>query len=246
MKTSFKLVLMAVIILFGTTAAYDIALLKEYSKNDYKKPYLDYDQLSFRGFDSIEIVASNLISVEIVKGNTFDVKKHKWLKKAKIEQRGKRLVITFNTNEDNYYGGYTSRALIIQCPILKEVKADARFILNGKPVISRQGELEHFKGGQILIKGFKQDEFSLVINNASIVYLKGNDFGHLKANIGSQDSSRSVMDLDKSNKVLSADINLQHSSIMSLKDIYIDEFKYKLSDSAQVNLSGISLRLLSN
>ena len=97
-----------------------------------------------------------------------------------------------------------------------------------------------------MIKGFNQDEFSLIMNNASTVYLKDNSFKFLKANIGSQDSSRSLIDLDNSNEILSADIDLQNRSTLNLNNIYIKNFQYKVSDHAQVNLSGISLRLLSN
>ncbi|MEJ7780075.1 MAG: hypothetical protein WKF68_10835 [Daejeonella sp.] len=245
MKTSYKLLMLAIIIIFGTTAAYDFAVQKQYLKHDYTNPWRDYNTMQFKDFDTIEVVASNRINTEIIRSDTFDVKLHMWVRDAKITQKGKRLIVNFDTQKDPYQHGYTKRALIIKCPVLKEVETDAKFLLNGKPVLSRAAQQDRLKGGQVLIKGFNQNEFSLVMNNASTVFLKDNNFKFLKANIGSQDSSRSSIELDNSNKILSADMDLQNRSVMTLDNIHIKNFKYKLSDSAQVNLSGISLRLLS-
>ncbi len=246
MKMSYKLLLLAVIIILGTTAAYDFAVQKQYLKNDYTSPWRDYNTMRFKDFDTIEVVASNRINTEIIRSDTFDVKLHNWVTDAKITQKGKRLIINFDTKRGSYHNGYTTRGLIIRCPLIREVKTDAISLLNGKQVVSKTVEPDKFRGGQVIIKGFKQDGFSLVMSNASIVYLKDNNFKFLKANIGSQDSSRSSIDLDNSNNILSADINLQNRSIMNLNDIYIKNFKYKVSENAQVNLGGISLRLLSN
>ena len=238
--------MLAIIIIFGTTAAYDFAVQKQYLKIDYTSPWRDYNNMQFRDFDTIEVVASNRINTEIIRSDTFDVKLHMWVRDAKITQKGKRLIVNFDTQNDPYQHGYTERALIIKCPALKEVETDAKFLLNGKPVLSRAAQQDRLKGGQVLIKGFKQDEFSLVMNNASTVFLKDNNIKFLRANIGSQDSSRSTIDIDGTNTISSARLSLQHQSVMNLRNIHIKNFKYKLSDSAQVNLSGISLRLLSS
>ena len=245
MKTSYLLLILALLILFGTTAAYDIALQKEYLKGDYKKPYGAYNQLNFRDFDSIEVVASHIIRTTIVQGDKFDVKLHKFAKDAHIEQKGSKLIVTFKTDMDAYYGNAAS-ALFIQCPSLKSIKTDAVYILNGDTITARKHGSNRFNSSQVLIKGFKQDNLSVEIDNFSTVLFRDNQFKFLHADVGSQDSSRSTIDLDNSNQVLSAEIDLQQNSIMSLKDIFINNFKYKLSDSAQVSLSGISLRLLSN
>lgn len=246
MKTSYKLLVLAIIIIFGTTAAYDFALQKIYLMSDYTSPWRNYNTMLFKDFDTIEIVASNRIFTEIIQSDSFDVKLHKWVTDAKITQKGKILIINFDSQTNSYPAGYTKRALVIKCPLLKEVKTDAISLINGKSVISKSADPDNFKGGHVLINGFKQDRFSLIMNNGSTVYLKENSFKFLDANIGSQDSSRSSINIDYSNSIESADIDLQNNSVMSLNNIYIKNFKYKLSDSTQVSLNGISLRLLSN
>ena len=246
MKTSTKLLLLAVIILFGTTAAYDFALRENYLMYYYNKPFREYTKLEFKDFDTIEIVASNVLNTEIIRSDTFDVRLHNWLSGAKITQKGKRLIINCETEKYNYQDGNSKPALLIKCPALKEVKTDARIFLNGRQQILKSILPSDVTGGKVVIRGFKQDKFSLVMNNASTVYLKGNSFKFLYANIGIHVSSRSSINIDYSNSIESADIDLQNNSVMSLNNIYIKNFKYKLSDSTQVSLNGISLRLLSN
>ena len=246
MKTSYKLLVVAIIIIFGTTAAYDFALQKIYLMSDYTSPWRNYNTMLFKDFDTIEIVASNRIFTEIIRSDTFDVKLHMWATDAKITQKGKRLIINCETEKYNYQDGNTKSALLIKCPALKEVKTDARIFLNGRQQILTSILPSDVKGGKVVIRGFKQDKFSLVMNNASTVYLKENSFKFLDANIGIHGSSRSSINIDYSNSIESADIDLQNNSVMSLNNIYIKNFKYKLSDSTQVSLNGISLRLLSN
>jgi len=45
MKNSYKLLIGAAIILFGTSTAYDFALKAEYEKGTYKKPFLNNSKL---------------------------------------------------------------------------------------------------------------------------------------------------------------------------------------------------------
>ncbi len=245
MKRSYQLIILATIILFGTTAMYDLAIWREFKTGGYKKPESNYDKLNFRDFDTIEIVASNVISATIKQGNRFDVKRHKWMDNIRVEQKGTVLVITFKA-KSSMYAGSSSNDILIECPTLKQIKTDAVFLLDGKQIKSRKNHHKAFYSGYVYVRGFKQDSIELVMNNFSSIYFRDNKFNFLHADVGSQDSSRSTIDIDKSNEILFANINLQHSSIMNLDDIHIKNFKYKLSDSAQVKLSGISLRLLSN
>lgn len=245
MKTSYKLLVLALIILFGSTAAYDVALRKAYLKWDKKRPYESYDNLNFKNFDRIEITAANIVSTMITQGPYFKVRLHNSIPEAKIEQKGRTLVITFESNSSVFHANH-SNALLIECPSLKEIKTNAIFTINGEVMTVKHARSSKYSGGQVSVRGFEQDSLSLVMDNYTSLYFKENKFGFLNANLGSSDSSRSTIYIDNSNQIESADLNLQNNSAMNLKNIFIENFKYKLSDSAQVSLSGISLRLLSN
>lgn len=245
MKTSYKLLIVGMLLLFGTTAAMDFAYKRVYKLGDYKDPYASYDTKHFKNFDTIEIVAANLIQSTIKQSDKFDVKIHKWAEGAEITQKGSRLIITFDANQVGYSGSYKD-ALLIECPVLKEIRTDARFTVNGITMVARKKDVLRYEGGRIYLEGFKQDSLSIVMNNFSQIHLNNNQLKFLNANIGSQDSSMSTISINRSNQVASANLDLQQHSVVTLRDIFIPDFKYKLSDSAEVNLSGISLRLLQN
>lgn len=245
MKTSYQLLILAAVILFGTTAAYDIALSREYSKMDYNDPYSDYDQLNFKNFDKIEILGSNRIATMITYATKFDVKQLKFMEDALIEQKGSTLIITFNSDINSYQGG-SGNDFIIKCPSLKQITADFIYTSKGRPVAELGSKSDKYYGGRVSVNGFKQDSLFVVMNNSTTVLLQNNKLNFLDANIGVRNLNSSTIDIDGTNSIFSAQLNLQHQSVMTLRNIYIKNFKYKLSDSAQVNLSGISLRLLSN
>jgi len=244
MKTSYQLLILAAFILFGTTAAYDIALNREYSKTDHNDPYSDYDQLNFKNFDKIEILGSNRIATTIIYGPKFDVKQLKFMEDVLIEQKGSTLIITFNSESNSYQGG-SGNDFIIKCPSLKQITADFIYTSNGMPVATLDSKSDRYYGGRVSVNGFKQDSLYVIMNNSTTVLLQNNNLNFLDANIGGRDLTRSTIDIDGTNSISSAQLNLQHQSVMTLRNIYINNFKYKLSDSAQVNLSGISLQLLS-
>lgn len=244
MKTSFKLLTLAIVITFATTAAINFKLRAVYLTGDYKNPDSAYEIREFKDFDSIEIVAANLISARITHGDKFIVKLHEFAQGVRLEQKGSRLIVRVAADINGYYPS-SRDVLLIECPVLKEIRTDGRFTVNGKPKIARKNNIRSYQGGRVLLTGFTQDSLSIVMNNFNKVFLRENNLQMLRAEIGVQDSSRSTLDLDRSNKINSADFNVQQSSILVLKDVMIKNFKYNLSDSAQVSLSGISLQMLS-
>ncbi|HXI01119.1 MAG TPA: hypothetical protein VNI52_12695 [Sphingobacteriaceae bacterium] len=244
MKTSIKLLITAVAILFGTTAAYDFALQTSYEKGTHRDPWYNFSQLNYKDFDEIDIQAANLVNVSIVRSDTFDVRLNNNLsKEVKIKQEGSRLIITFDTKR-NRYRDY-AKSLQIKCPIIRRLNTDAVFILDGKSVTIKNGASENFYGSLgVSLAGFNQDTLALTMHNASKINLINNSLRYLNVNMGMDKASEPVLKLNKTNKVKSAKLNIQNKSMLNLNDIAIGNLEYKISDSAQVNLSGVSLKLI--
>jgi len=250
MKNSYKLLIGAAIILFGTTTAYDFALKAEYEKGIYKKPgykdpMQDFTKLGYKNFNIIEINAADLLNIEISHSDTFDVRvKNDFKDEIKIKQEGSRIIISFDKKKAYVSNG---RSLVIRCPVIDSLITDAVLMINGKRVVTLQGRYNVDFGHEgVKLQGFQQDSLTLTINNASIVSLKNNKLDYLKADLGISESSysRPNLSLDKSNEINYADLNLQNKSRLSLNNISIKHLEFKISDSAQVQLSGASLKLI--
>jgi hypothetical protein len=238
MKSSYKLLILAVLLLFGSLTAYDFALKTEYEKGTYKDAFRNFSKLEYKNFDIIEINAANKVGVEIQYNKTFDVKISDRTKNyLKIKQVGSHLIVDLNINDSRTYLG--ERVLIIQCPELRELKTDAIFLMNGKPVITKD-----ISNTTVFVNGFKQDSLKLTMNNASFIKLINDQIKYLSANLAKDPLSESDLTIDQSNLISSADINVENKGKLTLKNVIVDNFHTTISDSAQVRLSGASLRLL--
>jgi len=244
MKTSIKLLVIAIVILFGTTAAYDFALKEEYEKGLYKDPMNSFTRVEYKDFDEIVINAANRLGAEIIHSDTFDVRVDNYAKSyVKFRQEGSRLIVDLDLSSKRFFG---KRMLVIKCPAIKFVKTDAVYSFKGKDTVAVNNLGDYGGGKTTTIIGFKQDSLNLSINHASIVNLRGNKLEYLIADLGIAKSSQSGLGVDKTNKINYADLNIQNSSKLDLNDISFNRLVYKISDSAQVNLSGVSLKLIRN
>jgi hypothetical protein len=243
MKTSNILLIIAGIVLFGTLTAYDFALKAEYNKGTYKNAFRNYSKLSYKDFDKIEINPASNIIVNIIYSDTFDVSVENYVKDyLNIKQEGSKLIVDFNSKELQHVS--FGQPLIIKCPLIKEVAINTIFTSNGKQVTISDAPRNYSENIGVSIRGFKQDSILLVMNNASVMSLKNNKFNYVKAILGSGSTGESSLNINKSNQINFADINLENKSKLSLSDIIIEHPNFKISDSAQVNLSGSSLKLL--
>jgi hypothetical protein len=238
MKNSYKLLLIAVLLLVGTLTAFDLALKTEYEKGTYKNVRRDYSKLEYKNFDVIEINAANKLGVEIQYSDTFNIGVRDRVKEfLKIKQIGSHLIIDCNMRDSRGYLG--EKSIIIQCPELKGLRTDAVFYVNGKPIITKD-----ISNTTVFVTGFKQDNLKLNMNNATFVKLFDNQIKHLSADLGKDISSQSDLVIDQSNDIAAADFNIQNKSRLTLTNVKADNFNYTISDSAQIRLSGASLKLL--
>lgn len=242
MKNSIKLLVISMLILFGTTVAYDFELKKEYEKGFYKDPMHRFSRIEYKDFNEIAINAANRLGTEITYSDTFDVRVDNYAKPfVKFRQDGSRLIIDLDLNSKRFFD---QKVLVIRCPVLKFVKTDALYSFRGKDTVATNN-LGDYGGGKITtISGFNQDSLKLFSTNASVINLRANQLKYLTADIGNGKSSQSGLGVDRTNKINYADFNIQNRSRLDLNDINFNHLKYTVSDSAQIKLSGVSLKLI--
>lgn len=228
MRTSYKLLILAGLLLFGTLTAFDFALKAEYDKGNYKNGFANFTELKYTNFDAVDINSSAELSVRLAYSNRFNISVSNNINGiVKITQKGARLII--DMDQRLLYG-----TIMIQCPVIKEVKSNAALINNNVRT--------QFEG--VTISGFSQDSMTLIGNNEVYFNLSGNKLKHLTADMGRIAAFPARLEIGESNKIISANINIQNKSVLTLKNATIEHLNMNVSDSAEINLSGISTKLL--
>src|SRR5260370_37827604 len=99
-----------------------------------------------------------------------------------IKQSGKRLQINA-VYEYNYYSDLNPYIIVISCPKLSELIADATYRSNNKQVTDTIVR-EEWKMRQVLVEGFTQDSLTINQDYGSTVVLSNNNINLIKAKIG--------------------------------------------------------------
>ena len=169
MRTSTKLLLLALIILLGTTAAYDLALQKVYKKGRHNDSMWGFKKLDYKNFKEVEINVANGLNIDIIYCDTFAIGVNNNIQdEVKIKQIDSKLIITFDTKQQGYYS-YV-RSLVIKCPVIKSLTTNS---------LSFAGSLAYQGEGVVSLQGFDQDKFFLTMGWVSNVNLKNNKFDYL-------------------------------------------------------------------
>lgn len=238
MKTSIKLITLAVLILLGLMLSYDYALKAEYEKGGYKKPFYGYQDMNFKNFNKVIVKAANEISVEIRRSDTFavktDLRKH-----MDIGQLADQLIVNLKPGTPKYIG--SGHHVVIFMPYLKEVIVTGfermEEVAPGRLAPVKKG----FDENKTVIRGFRQDDMKLVQAGSSAVILRYCNTARLDAMIGGLPSEHSKLVIDHTDTVGTAVIGVQHRNELSLQDAQISDMKLSLSDSCTVALGGRSL-----
>jgi len=243
MKTSYRLLIIAVLILFGTMTVYDFALKAEYEKGTYRNEHETYTGLTYKNFDQIEINPADNTNVDIIYSPTFNVSVNNSVKDyLEIRQVGSKLIVDLDMKKQGF--PTSGKSLIITCPLIKVVETNAVYRFKGQEIVTDKLPSGTYFNGRVFIKGFKQDSLTLIMKNFSSIYLQNNKVRYVAASIGAGKSGESSLYINKSNQINSVDIDLQNKSKLNLNDLTIDRSHFKIADSAHVYLSGASLKLL--
>jgi len=244
MKTSNKLIIVVVLVILFSLVVYDLLLKAAYMSGDYKIPYKNYVSLPWKDFDIVEVNSSTAANVQFVQG-PFSVKiDDRALEYTTVRQQGNRLQINANF-EHNYSWNPHPYILLISCPKLTKVYANATYYDDKRPVtdtIVREG----WNMRKVLIDGFKQDSLTVEQDYGSTVILSNNTIHSLHADIGKSERSGSVIILEKSNQFDNASLDIGNRSKLQLENCKISHLAYHVADNAKLIVSGEAHDVLNN
>ncbi len=225
MKTSNKLILAATIVVFAYLVVSDFALKAEYATGNYKNPHYAMDHIVLKNFTIIQSNAGNMIGVNIEKGDRFEVFMREGLKdRVTISQKNNTVYIDNNGKpEYDVYEGVT-----IVCPYFSTIIVNADTSGNTR-------------GLRTNVIGFNQPTFTIQATKWSYIELAGNNFTQLNARM---DGENSRLVIDKNNTIGTANFEMLGKSNLELRYPMINKVSYKLSDSANLTMSGSLVRKL--
>ena len=242
MKTSSKLILSAILIMLIAAALYDLQLKKVFDSGEYKQKYKGYISLNFKDFNTIHLNSSTAINILIRQG-PFSVKVEPNSNEfVKLTQTGKTLNINaaFSGSFQSYYN--QSYVLLITCPSLIRIHADAKYIAGSQQLIDTLASGD-FTWRPTLISGFTLDSLTIIEDHASCIVLSNNQIKNINAIVGLSNGSRSNLLLDKDNQIHQANIQLLNKSQLWLHDIVIPQLKYLAADSSKLILTGAAQKV---
>jgi hypothetical protein len=242
MKTSNKLVISALFLILASLFVYDLLLQSSYRSGAYKDPYRNYVTLPFKNFDAVDLNSSTAANVKFVQG-PFKVRIDSIaLEYVRVKQQNNRLLIDASF-KDSYQYNPNPYTLVISCPKLTEVKANATYLAHKKQVTDTIVH-ESWNMRKVLIDGFKQDSLSINQDYGSTVVLSNNNIRSVKAIIGKSKESGSKIIFLKGNHFQDATLEIGNKSQLIYNDGFIHNLNYHLADSAKVVLTGAALNNL--
>lgn len=244
MKTSYKYLLAATILILSSLFVYDLLVRAEYRSENYTNPYRNFVTLKFKDFDILDLPSSTAANVKIVQG-PFSVRLDKYaVDFVHVSQEGKRLRIEANF-DGNYQSTSSPYILIISCPILSEVNTDAEYKANNTNVTDTIVR-EDWNMRQVLIDGFNQDSLYISQDYGSTIVLANNHIRSISAVIGRSRGSGSYLIIQNNNEFSNADLDIQNDSRLFLDNAKIQNLNYQLGDNAKLTVTGKAKNLLNN
>ena len=153
-----------------------------------------------------------------------------------IKKEGRLLKINA-VFERGYIQNFNPYIVIISCPKLAEVKANAIFIAGHKNIIDTVYR-DDWSMRQNLIEGFKEDSLSIRQIYGSSIRLSGNYIRVLNIVAGINTGSFSKTDILNNNHFQWASIDVLNRSKVMLGGKVVQYLNYHLADSAQMIFTG--------
>jgi len=244
MKTSNKLITSAVFLTLLVLITYDFLIQGVYDSGTYKIPYREYTTLSYKDFDRVDLTSSTAVNAKFVQG-PFSVRiDNNALEYARVRQDGNHLQVDASF-EGNYLGNPNPYTLIISCPKLAALNANATYQSNNRQVTDTIVRAD-WKMRQVLIDGFKQDSLHIEQDYGSTVVLANNDIRSVDAVIGKSKGSGSNIITRAGNRFRDFSLAAGNLSNFILENADIHNLTYQLADSAKLVLNGNARHLINN
>jgi hypothetical protein len=237
MKTSNKLLAIVTVVILIFLVIYDLGLKAEYLKGDFRKRFYQMEQLSFKDFSNVRHNSADKVGIQIERGDKYQV----WIKsdikdRVVVTQQGKTLAIKSKdgTRIWNYSDG-----IVIICPQL-----DSLITVTDADASNRKVDYK-FAGYNIAngIAGFHQPKMVINQNRVTGVELTGNQIDDLQATVGDKLIGKAYLNINASNGIKQANINVPGKSELKLSNPTIGKLNYVIADDAKVSLSGRGLQL---
>ncbi len=240
MKTSNKIVLAILLTLVISNIVYAIALKREYLTGHYKDPYFNFTTLPYRNFNEVTINPSENINVKLVQG-PFKVMVHNVPKDNLVfKQTGNKLQVDLNWGYARFNPG-DAYMIIISCPNLKAVHANATYILN-KVSYTDTTAFDGWSAHRVLIDGFKQDSLSITQQWGSQVVLANNTLKYLNTATSINDRSLAKLTVLKTNNIQHSNFDIRNKGQLILSEANITNLHYQLADSALLIMNGAAIK----
>lgn len=237
MKTSNKLFVAAVALVLGSLATYDAALRAEYRTGNHRNPLHNYQALGLRNFDAVTVPSASGLRVKVEAG-AFAVRVSKQATDyVHVTQRGQQLFVTVAYPEKVKSLGL-GNAVVITCPRLAALTTAGTYTVAGQAPL---GQVQ--AGGEVEVKGFRQDSLTLRQEQSSQVKLAGNTLGWLRATAGTRSGTQPGLTIEAGNYIQAADLTINNRGRLDLATA-IPRLRYQFSDSATIALSGATARSL--
>jgi hypothetical protein len=244
MKTSYKYLLAAAILIMSSLSVYDLLVRAEYRSENYTDPFRNFVTLNFKDFDILDIPSSTAANVKIVQG-PFSIRLDKYEADfVQVNQEGKRLRIKAHF-DGNYQSTSSPYILLISCPKLSEVYINAEYTANNASVTDTIVR-EDWNMRQVLIDGFNQDSMYISQDYGSTIVLANNNIRSISATVGKSRGSGSYLIIQNNNEFNHADLDIQDNSKLFLDNAKIQNLNYQLGDSAKLIVTGKAKNLLNN
>ncbi|AMR26444.1 hypothetical protein A0257_04545 [Hymenobacter psoromatis] len=237
MKTSTTFLLAALLVLLASLTAYNMALRAEYRSGAFKDPLHDYATLKFSNFTEVEAPAAGVVGIKIIAGPYRVRISPRAAKYVQVHQQGSRLVITAAFPDQRVPLGQT--AVVISCPQLTQLTANADYALNGAR--HRDKQEIFFAASPVVVEGFTQDSLSVQQDNATHIELIKNNLKFLRVVAGATPGSHSILQMGQDNRIAAANLALNHQSELQLYNLAIPQLQYHFADSAKAILTGAAL-----
>jgi len=241
MKTSNRLLLLAVVILVISITSYNFSLKAEYNKLDFIGEFYDYKKLNFRDFDEIYVKGANILDLKVVRADSFDVRMRKRpTANFNIVQNGNKLIIALSRKADLYS---SEKEIVIFCPKLKRLNLDGeKTEYFGKDSVMVAISEQDWR--RTVIEGFDLEilDVSMGVNNT--LKLNNNKIKQLRALVGDKQKSGSKLIIWKDNKIHDAYLDIADKNELQLISPQIESLKYNYGKEAMISLTGKSHSLL--
>ena len=236
MRTSTKIFLGAIGLLGVGLVIYDVQLNAAFRKSDYTRPFYNYVQRAFTGFDSIRLNSGKVLNVQLVQGDFLVKVNPRIIDWLKIHQEGSRLVITAEF-PDHVEGFPFDYAVYISCPKLREIETSGQFQVRDNAEVDSTFPNPWYKPTKVT--GFTLDSLQLSANGGNIV-LENDKIGMLRATVG----TGAMLTVEPGNTFGAGDISVVGKGQLTIREANKLKINHYLADSATLILSGAAAKQL--